>query len=145
MSSKKKTQTKKASVSKKELKSSLSAVRGQLTKTEVKLAKAKDKGERWKKEAAAQRQSAARSGAQVEKLQKKLDQAADAVKPVQTTGPGQARAAASKRRVAKPMAADRVTVPDETWTVVQLRAEARARGLAGMSNKPKAQLLSALS
>jgi hypothetical protein len=29
--------------------------------------------------------------------------------------------------------------------VVQLRAEARARGLAGMSNKPKAKLLAALT
>jgi hypothetical protein len=36
-------------------------------------------------------------------------------------------------------------VPDETWTVVELRAEARARGLVGMSSKSKAQLLAALS
>jgi hypothetical protein len=47
--------------------------------------------------------------------------------------------------VAEPTTADGVTVPDETWSVVELRAEARARGLVGMSNKPKAQLLAALS
>ena len=34
--------------------------------------------------------------------------------------------------------------PDSTWTVVQLRAEARARGLTGLSNKSKAELLDAL-
>jgi hypothetical protein len=37
------------------------------------------------------------------------------------------------------------TVPDETWSVVQLRAEARDRGVTGMANKTKAQLLAALS
>ena len=47
--------------------------------------------------------------------------------------------------VGEPTAADGLTVPDETWTVVQLRAEARARGLVGTSNKSKAQLLDALS
>ncbi len=34
--------------------------------------------------------------------------------------------------------------PDEGWTVVQLRAEARARGLTGLSGKTKAELLDAL-
>ena len=42
-------------------------------------------------------------------------------------------------------AADGLTAPDQTWTVAQLRAEARARGLAGFSNKPKAQLITALT
>jgi hypothetical protein len=36
-------------------------------------------------------------------------------------------------------------VANETWSVVQLRAEAHARGLTGMSNKTKAQLLAGLS
>ena len=54
-------------------------------------------------------------------------------------------AAASGGPVAEPTAADGVTAPDETWSVVQLRTEARARGLVGTSNKPKAQLLAALS
>ena len=35
--------------------------------------------------------------------------------------------------------------PDESWTVVQLRAEARSRGITGLSGKSKAQLLEALS
>jgi hypothetical protein len=35
--------------------------------------------------------------------------------------------------------------PNETWSVAQLRAEPRTRGLTGMSNKTKAQLLTALS
>lgn len=114
-----------------------------MTKSETKLAKTTGKTERWKKEAAAQRGAASRSGARVEKLQKKRDRAAAAVEPIRATGPMDA--AASGTPVAEPTAADGVTVPNETWSVVQLRAEARARGLVRMSNKPKAQLLAALS
>ena len=49
------------------------------------------------------------------------------------------------RPVAEAAIADGVAVPYERWSVVQLRAEARARGLVGLSNKPKAELLAALS
>jgi DNA repair exonuclease SbcCD ATPase subunit len=144
MNSKKKAQTiKELTATNKELKKTLSGVRGQLTKTETKLTKANQKAERWKKETAAQRTAASRSDARAEKLQKKLDRAAAALEPVQAVGP--LEAAASGLPVGEPTTADGLTVPDETWTVVQLRAEARARGLVGTSNKSKAQLLSALS
>jgi chromosome segregation ATPase len=126
-----------------ELKKTLSGVRSQLTKTETKLSKANQKADRWKKETAAQRTAASRSDARVEKLQKKLDRAAAALEPVQAVGP--LEAAASGLTVGEPPAADGLTVPDETWTVVQLRAEARARGLVGMSKKSKAELLDAMS
>ena len=132
-----------SSAANEELTKTLSAVRGQLTKTETKLGKANEKAERWKREAAAARTAATRSDARVEKLQKKLDRASAALEPVRAVGP--VEAAASGRRAAEPTAADGLTNPDETWTVVQLRAEARARGLAGMSNKPKTKLLAALT
>ena len=144
MNSKKKARTiKELTATNKELKKTLSGVRGQLTKTETKLTKANEKAERRKKETAAQRTAASRSDARVEKLQKKLDRAAAALEPVQAVGP--LEAAASGRTVGEPTAPDGLTVPDQTWTVVQLRAEARARGLVGMSNKSKAELLAALS
>ena len=143
MSKKKARTTKKLNATNEELKKTLAVVRGQLTKTESKLTKATGKAERWKKEAVAQRGAASRSGVRVEKLQKKLDRAAAAVEPTRATGPMEA--AASGEPVAEPTAADGVTGPDETWSVVQLRAEARARGLIGMSNTPKAKLLAALS
>ncbi|MFZ2012515.1 MAG: hypothetical protein WAV00_01680 [Nocardioides sp.] len=38
----------------------------------------------------------------------------------------------------------RRTAPDESWTVTQLRAEARAKGVPGYSRQTKAQLLAAL-
>ena len=126
-----------------DLKTKLSSVRGQLTKTETKLAKANARAERWKKEAAAHRTAASRSDARVERLQKKLERATAALKPVAATGPNEP--AGTGGSVAKPTGPDGLTVPDKTWTVVQLRAEARARGLSGTSKKSKTQLLAALT
>ncbi|GAA4348043.1 hypothetical protein [Angustibacter luteus] len=55
----------------------------------------------------------------------------------------------SLKKSRKPSAAEVPAVaaagPDAEWTVVQLRAEARRRGLTGLSNKPKAELLAALA
>ena len=138
-----KKKAKKLNAANEELTKRLSAVRAQLTKTETKLGKANEKAKRWQGEAAAARTAASRSDARVEKLQRKLDRASAAPEPVQAVGP--LEAAATGRPAAERTAADGLTIPDQTWTVVQLRAEARARGLVGMSNKPKAQLLSALA
>jgi lysophospholipase len=126
-----------------DLEKSLSNLRGQLTRTERALTKAKDRADRWRKEAKAQKRSASRARARVEKLHQKMDGASAALKPVQAAAP--LDVVALSRPVAEPTTVDRVTAPDETWSVVQLRAEARARGLTGMSNKTKAQLLTALS
>jgi peptidoglycan hydrolase CwlO-like protein len=133
----------KSSSTQKDLEKSLSSLRGELTRTEKALAKAKNRAERWRKEAKVQKRSASRARARVEKLRQKLDGASAAREPVQATAPTEVRA--SSRQVAEPATVDSVTAPDETWSVVQLRAEARARGLTGMSNKTKAQLLAALS
>ena len=43
-----------------------------------------------------------------------------------------------------PSAQPAAAAPDDTWTVVRLRAEARRRGLTGLSGKTKAELLAAL-
>jgi len=126
-----------------ELKKTLAGVRGQLTKTQTKLTKATEKADRWKKEAAAHRTAAARSDARAEKLRKKLDRATAALTPAPTTGAQKAAAPGDSNT--EPSAANRLTTPDESWTVVQLRAEAHARGLTGMSDKTKEQLLTALT
>ncbi len=126
-----------------ELKKSLSTVRGQLTKSEKKLTKATDRAERWKAEAKAQRRSASLAASRAEQLQQTLDRASAAREPVPAANPMEETASA--RPVAEPETPDGVAVPNERWSVVQLRAEARARGLVGLSNKPKAELLAALS
>ena len=142
-SKKQKSAVEKSSAKQKDLEKSISVLRGQLTKTEKALTKAKNRADRWRKEAKAQKRSASRARARVEKLRQKLDGASAAPEPVQAPAPMEVMA--SDRPVNEPTTVDSLTVPDETWSVVQLRAEARARGLTGMSNKTKAQLLAALS
>lgn len=161
----------KTSAEQQELSKRLAAVRGQLTLAEKKLVKAKDRAMRWKKEAKAQQLAAERAGARVQQLQRKLEKARAALKSVQSAaGEGTASSSSKASPKASPKAsakasptasekasakagpkpsesapAEATSTPDKTWTVAQLRAEARARGITGMSNKPKAQLLAALS
>jgi peptidoglycan hydrolase CwlO-like protein len=142
-SKKQKRAVEKSSSKQKELEKTVSSLRGQLTKTEKALTKAKNRADRWRKEAKAQKRSASRARARVEKLNQKLDAASAAREPVQAAVPMDV--IASGRPVTDSTTVDGVTAPDETWSVVQLRAEARTRGLTGMSNKTKAQLLAALS
>ncbi len=141
-SKKQKRAIEKSSSKQQEKEKSLSALRRQLAGTEKVLAKAKNRADRWRKEAKAQKRSASRALARAEKLHHKLD-GASAVKPTPAAGPREVMTPG--RPAAEPTIADPVTVPDETWSVVQLRAEARARGLTGLSNKTKAQLLTALA
>ncbi len=126
----------------KDMEKGLSTLRRQLAKTEKALAKAKNRADRWRKEAKAQQRSASRARARAEALHQKLD-GVSAVEPTPAAAPREATT--SGRPAAKRTIVDPVTVPDETWSVVQLRAEARARGLTGLSNKTKAQLITALA
>ena len=142
-SKKQKRASEKATPKQRELEKSLSTLRGQLTSTEKALTKAKNRADRWRKEAKAQKRSASRAKARVEKLNQKLDAASAATERVQPAVP--AEVTASDLPETEPTTVDGVAVPDETWSVVQLRAEARDRGLTGMSSKTKAQLLAALS
>ena len=142
-SKKQKRGVEKSSSKEKDLEKRISVLRGQLTKTEKALTKAKNRADRWRKEAKAQKRSASRARARVAKLTQKLDAASAAREPAQAAVPMDV--IASGRTVTDPTTVDGVTAPDETWSVVQLRAEARTRGLTGMSNKTKAQLLAALS
>lgn len=143
MSGKKKTRAiKDLTATNRELKKELSGVRGQLTKAQTKLAKANERVDRWKKEAAAHRTAASRSDARVSRLRKKLDRAKTVLEP-RIGGVGVT--AGNSTSISDQTLTDGPTVPDTTWTVVQLRAEARARGLSGMSNKSKSQLLAALN
>ena len=111
-------------------------------KLEAKL-EPQDRARRWKKEAKRNRAEVATLTTRAAKLDRKLTKARDAAsrpapapgKPVPPTASPAAAATGSGRSS---------VAPDDSWTVPQLRAEARARGLTGLSNKPKAELLAAL-
>ena len=121
---------------------SLSALRGELATTKKALEKSKARADRWRKQSKDQKRAAQRARARIEKLQRKLAGASASSAKVQAAPMA---GLASVTPVAESRTVEAVPVPDETWTVVQLRAEARAQGLTGMSNKTKAQLLTALS
>jgi septal ring factor EnvC (AmiA/AmiB activator) len=144
----KKAKIKKLIASNDELKETVASVRGQLTKTRAELAKAKAKTERLTKEVAAQPRAAARSEARAGKLRKDGDRAGTVQKGTRNEQGANAPSPAASVR-AQPAAGsvgtDGLSLPSKSWTVVQLQAEARARGLTGTSNKSKAQLLTALS
>jgi Rho termination factor-like protein len=55
-----------------------------------------------------------------------------------------AKATVSRRRGRAAGSAGAGSTPDDSWTVAELREEARSRGLTGYSRKKKAELLAAL-
>ncbi len=126
----------------KQLKKDLSTVKGQLTKTEKQLAKANERTERWEKEAKAHKTSASKAGTRAELLQEQLDETRASLKSVPSEASVEA-ASADEAGSGEPTG-DGVGAPGDHWSVVQLRAEARARGMTGMSKKKKAQLIDAL-
>jgi len=75
---------------------------------------------------------AAESQAIVKKLRKRLEKASTSSVP-------------DARPTATASSMETFGTPDETWTVVRLRGEARSRGLTGLSGKSKAQLLEMLA
>jgi exonuclease VII large subunit len=118
---------KKRSSSEKELEKTVRKLRTKLERSDTKV-------KQWKKRAVQSDKALATSQARVKKLERRLDKAAvpatpEAVEAVEAVEPQHPAAAEG---------------PDPSWTVVQLRAEARSRGITGLSNKSKAQLLDAL-
>jgi chromosome segregation ATPase len=121
---------KKRSSAEKDLEKTVRKLRAQLERSDA-------KAKHWKKKAGQADKAVATSQTRVKKLERRLEKAS----------------APAARSVEEPAASEETAVseepsatagPDSSWTVVQLRAEARSRGLSGLSNKSKAQLLEAL-
>jgi Lon protease-like protein len=126
----------------KELKAAVRKLRSQL-------AAAEKSAEKWKSRAKAHRSDAVGFEAELTAVRRRLDKAAASA----TKWKGRARSGRSQTAttgsVPAPVAAAESatttpTAPDEAWTVTRLRAEARARGVAGYSRKTKDQLLAEL-
>ena len=123
---------KKRSSAEKDLEKTVRKLRAQLERSDA-------KAKHWKKKAGQADKAVASSQARVKKLERRLDKAA-----APTTRPVEEPAVPEGTAVPEEPSAT-AAGPDSSWTVVQLRAEARSRGLTGLSNKPKAQLLDALA
>jgi hypothetical protein len=137
---------KKSAPSDKQLRATVEKLRSTLERTEAKV-------EKWRTEARRQEKVVA-------DLEGRLKKANKRARKLAAVTPGSAGKRSPARRKKAPQdepvlpeaapTGDGPTpredheVPDDTWTVVRLRAEARSRGLAGLSNKSKADLLAAL-
>ena len=122
---------KKRSSAEKDLEKTVRKLRTQLERSDA-------KAKHWKKKAGQADKAVTTSQTRVKKLERRLEKAsAPATRPVEESAAQEAPAVSEE-----PSATE--AGPDSSWTVVQLRAEARSRGLSGLSNKSKAQLLDAL-
>jgi hypothetical protein len=119
--------------------------RARVRKLEAKLERAEAKATRWKAEAKRAQAQVATLTARTAKLDKKLAKVGDtASRPTPKRYQEPVAPPASPATEGAVPSHQSLTTADASWTVAQLRAEARARGLTGLSNKPKAELLAAL-
>jgi hypothetical protein len=94
----------------------------------------------WKKRATKAEKSVADLQSRLRRADKQARKALEqsrASVPVDAPAPATSHVATSTT--------DAPTGPDASWTVVQLRAEGRRRGLSGLSGKSKAELVEALA
>ena len=112
-------------------------------KLKAKLDRADAKASRWQKKAKKHQAALAASQKRVTKLEKRLAEARrtpSQPSAYELPSPTEVVAAETSDTAGQP-----TSTPDMSWTVVRLRAEARARGLTGLSSKPKAEILAALT
>ena len=116
-------------------------------KLEARLESADAKAARWKKKAKRTQAEVATLEARVTKLEKKLAKARETGRepsaPVDE--PAQVPAITLTPPEGVDLREEASSTPDPSWTVVRLRAEARSRGLTGVSGKSKAELIAALA
>jgi hypothetical protein len=116
-----------------------------IKKLKAKLKRADAKASQWRKKAKRHQAALAASQKRVTKLEKKL---AEATRPAsQPSATSDELPPPTEVVMAETSDADGqpTSTPDMSWTVVRLRAEARSRGLTGLSSKPKAEILAALT
>jgi len=113
---------------------------------EAKQHRAEEKAARWKGKAKIAQAEVADLTRRVGKLEKKLAKARSKVRePAPVSDRGRVASVTAEAPGETGATRQPSGSPDATWTVAQLRAEARSRGISGLSNKPKSVLIEALS
>jgi hypothetical protein len=135
------TKKKDKSSAEKELKAAVKKLRSQL-------AAAEKSAEKWKSRAKAHQSEAAGAKAELSAVRRRLDKAAASATKWKARAKSPGRAPTPPTAAVVEPTSDPQPVPgaapDESWTVTRLRAEARARGVAGYSRKTKVQLIAEL-
>jgi chromosome segregation ATPase len=121
-------------------------LKDQRDRAAAKASRLKDKNRRLEK-------AAADAQAEIKKLRKRLEREPRQIRPHQSTqsetSTQPTSPAIGETQGALPEPSPGVSPsrarPDASWTVVQLRAEARSRGITGLSGRSKADLIAALT
>ena len=143
---------------KKKLRAKVKKLKSKVKKLKRKVARADGNTARWEQKATQNNATIASLQERVAKRDKQLSKAkrtARHLEPLREDAGLSGEDVPELAEVAPPTKAEdaRIVVvtgepahePDETWTVVRLRAEARSRGITGLSGKTKAELLAALT
>lgn len=125
--------------------SSEKKMKATIHKLEAKLEREEAKAARWKERTKQTQAEVVALNARAAKLDRKLATTRDAA-PQPAPVLEEPVTPLALRTPASSLPTERTpSTPDANWTVAQLRAEARSRGLTGLSAKSKAQLIAALS
>jgi hypothetical protein len=132
-------------------------LKAEIKKLKARLAAAEKSAETWKARAKENKSSAAGAKSELSGLRRSLKKAEASTKkwkdrakaalplaPAAPAAPAASTAAAAEPAPVEIMAPTTPSMPDDTWTLTALRAEARARKLPGYSRKSKADLLAEL-
>ncbi len=123
--------------------SSEKQLKATVKRLEAKLERADARAARWKKKAKKERAAAASAKKRVSTLETRLTKARRT--PRQPSGSHNVEVPAAVSTQGATPNTEPTNTPDASWTVVELRAEARSRGLTGLSGKSKAEIITALT
>jgi lysophospholipase len=132
--------------SKKTSSSSKKKLEATVKRLEAKLERADAKAARWKQKAKENESALASSQARISELSEQLTARRPARRPTatrRTKPPSPTRTNSTAETTVSPE--KNSSGPDASWTLAQLRAEARSRGLTGLSGKKKAEVIAALT
>jgi lysophospholipase len=132
--------------SKKTSSSSKKKLEATVKRLEAKLERADAKAARWKQKAKENKSALASSQARISELSEELTSRRPASRPAtpsRAKPPSPTRTNSTTQTPVSP--ARNSSEPDASWTLAQLRAEARSRGLTGLSGKKKAEVIAALT
>jgi peptidoglycan hydrolase CwlO-like protein len=118
--------------------------RARIRKLEAWLASAEKSAGKWKARAKKHQTDAAGLKSELTAVRRRLEKATASAAKWKDRAKAAPPSMPRPERTAPAVSTTAPTGPDESWTVTRLRAEARARGVAGYSRRTKAQLLADL-
>ena len=112
---------------------------------EAKLERADAKAAQWKQKAKQHESALSSSQARVQELSEELPKRRTSRQPAATRRAEPSAPAGSNATRTRASTDTHASKPDASWTLAQLHAEARSRGLTGLSGKKKAEVIAALT